>query len=57
MIEQVWISIPDNKDPIEVLQRAQDAMGNDGLIIALKPYKPTGYSPIQTLPVGWKDES
>lgn len=37
MIELVWIRIRDGADPIEVLQRAHDAMGNDGHIIALKP--------------------
>ena len=37
MIECVWIRIKDGADPMEVLQRAQDGMGEDGLIIALKP--------------------
>lgn len=37
MIECVWIRIRDGVDPIEVLERAHAAMGDDGHIIALKP--------------------
>jgi len=37
MIELVWIRIKDGVDPIEVLERAHAAMGDDGHIIALKP--------------------
>jgi len=37
MIELVWVRIKDGVDPIEVLERAHAAMGDDGHIIALKP--------------------
>jgi len=41
MIELVWIRIKDGADPIEVLERAHAAMGDDGHIIALKPIDDT----------------
>lgn len=37
MLECVWIRIRDDTDPMEVLQKAHDAMGTDGHIIAVKP--------------------
>jgi len=37
MIECIWILIKDGANPLDVIQKAQDGMGDDGLIVALRP--------------------
>ena len=37
MIECIWILIKDGVNPLDVIQKAQDGMGEDGFIIALRP--------------------
>ena len=60
MIECIWILIKDGANPLDVIQKAQDGMGEDGFIIALKPVPPITpkegheeiYYEVQPLPPG-----